>query len=163
MINNLSDKRIRCVCLHLSIFTFFFSSRRKKKPEGNKSTHYASISQKKVEGNLLFFFLRSRVHHEILDFRSNFHYFEACIRWNASKPGFVLTWKLPSPLQAVSSSPSTVQTETLRLAATKMIRVVSPRWSVGFPEFPDTCLPVYSQPGIGCLFRGPRMNHQQVS
>lgn len=142
-------------------FHSFLQEERKNQKEINQRITQASV-EKKVEDNLLFFFLRSRVHHEILDFRSNFHYFEACIRWNASKPGFVLTWKLPSPLQAVCSSPSTVQTETLRLAATKMIRVVSPRWSVGFPEFPDTCLPVYSQPGIGCLFRGPRMNHQQV-
>lgn len=56
MINNLSDKRIRCVCLHLSIFTLFF--KKKKKQEGNKSTHYASISRKK-SGRQFIIFLSS--------------------------------------------------------------------------------------------------------
>lgn len=78
MINNLSDKRIRCMPPPIN-FHSFLQEERKNQKEINQRITQASV-EKKVEGNLLFFFLRSRVHHEILDFRSNFHYFEACIR-----------------------------------------------------------------------------------
>lgn len=63
--------------LRASTYQFsLFSLRRKKKKKEINQRIYAS-SWKKVEGNLLFFFLDRSVarNHEILGF-------EACIRWN---------------------------------------------------------------------------------
>lgn len=137
----------------LRAFTYQFSlffSRRKKKQKGNKSTHYASNAVEKKWGAIYYFSFFDRsvaCNHEIPGFEVR-----------SMKTVFVLTWLSPLFLSVHRSNRNVASRSN-----NSQHKDVFPRWSVGRRFSRISCFPVYSQPGIGCLFRGPGMNHQQVS
>lgn len=130
-------------------FRSFLREEEKKRQKGNKSTHYASNAVEKKWGAIYYFSFFDRsvaCNHEIPGF-------EACVRW-----------KRASSLRGSPHCSFCVQRSNVAYRSNNsQHKDVFPRWSVGRRFSRISCFPVYSQPGIGCLFRGPGMNHQQVS